>query len=173
MNFVTGIAAVAALSIASAFAESPRTDERQVIALADAPAAHIATADVSLDGYAGCYALDDDAFVITRDEDHLTLEAPESWGLDSLILRALDTETFVTLDGTVRVEFVRDPHGSVVGAALFHGGSRTVTGARSTSRGIVTLEDPASPTFAFPRTIVTIYDVPTNPDSVGAVTAAN
>jgi hypothetical protein len=174
MNFVTGIAAVAALSIATtAFAETPRADERQVIALADTPAVRIAPADVSLGSYAGCYAFDDEAFVITHDEDHLTLEAPGTWGLGSLTLRAIDTETFVTPDSDVRVEFARDVHGAVVGAALFRGESETVAGERNTSHGIVTIEDPASATLAFPRAIVTIYDLPTNPDSVGAVAAAN
>ena len=157
MNFVTGIAAVAALSIAStAFVQSPRAEERQVIALADTAAARIAPADVSLESYAGCYAFDDEAFVITQDEEHLTLEAPETWGLSSLTLRALDTESFVTLDGAVRVEFVRDASGSVVGAALFRGESQTALGRRTTLRGIVM-----------------IYDLPTSPDSVGAVAAAN
>jgi hypothetical protein len=172
MNFVTGIAAVAALSIAStAFAEGPRADERLVIALADAPA--VRNAPTSLDGYVGCYASDDEAFMITRDEDHLTLEAPESWGFGPLTLRALDTDTFVTREGAVRVRFARDARGSVVGAALFRGESQTVAGERSPSRGIVTIEDPASSTLAFPHAIVTIYDLPTTPNSVGPVAAAH
>src|SRR6267154_6035378 len=70
MNFVNGIAAVAALSIAStAFAQSPRAAERQVIALADTGTARIAPAAVSLGSYAGLYASNDgEAFVITNDE---------------------------------------------------------------------------------------------------------
>jgi hypothetical protein len=175
MNFVTGIAAVAALSIAStAFAESPRAEERQVIALADTGMARISPAGVSLESYAGLYASNDgEAFVITDDEDHLTLEAPESWELDSLELCARGVDSFVTLDGVVRVDFVRDARGSVVGAALTRGEAQTFAGERSTQRGIVTIEDPVSPTLAFPRAIVTIYDVVTSPASPSTVASVN
>ena len=168
MNFVTGIAAVAALSIAStAFAQSPRAEQRQVVALADPGAASIAPTDVSFESYVGLYASSEEAFVITHDEDHLTLEAPESWELGSLKLVARSADTFVTLDGVVRVDFVRDARGSVVGATLSHGGARTFAGERSMRRGVVTIEDP--PTLAYPRAIVTIYDVATNPASPGAI----
>lgn len=175
MNFVNGIAAVAALSIAStAFAQSPRADERQVIALADTGTARIALADASLESYAGLYASNDgEAFVITRDEDHLTLEAPEAWELGSLELCARSADGFVTLDGVVRVDFVRDARGSIVGAALSHGGAHTLAGQRSTQRGVVTIEDPASPTLAYPRAIVTIYDVVTSPASPSTVASLN
>jgi hypothetical protein len=174
MNFVTGIAAIAALAIASTgFAESPRAAE-QVVALADPGAARLASTDVSLERYAGMYtSKDGEAFVITNDGDHLTLEAPETWGLGSLSLSPHDAESFVSSDGAVRVEFARDARGSVVGAALFRGDSPTVRTERSQSRGIVTIEDPASSTLAFPHVIVTIYDLPTTPNSVGPVAAAH
>jgi hypothetical protein len=175
MNFVNGIAAVAALSIAStAFAQSPRADERQVIALADTGSVRIAPADVSLESYAGMYASNDgEAFVITRDEDHLTLDAPETWEQGSLELCARGEDTFVTLDGEVRVRFVRDARGSIVGAALSRGEVQTLAAARSTQRSIVTIEDPVSPTLAYPRAIVTIYDVVTSPASPSTVAYAN
>lgn len=175
MNFVNGIAAVAALSIAStAFAQSPRADERQVIALADTGTARIASADVSLESYAGLYASNEgEAFVITHDEDHLTLDAPETWELGSLELCARGVDTFVTLDGVVRVDFVRDARGSVVGAALSRGEAQPLAGERSTQRGIVTIEDPVSPTLAYPRAIVTIYDVVTSPASPSTVASVN
>ena len=175
MNFVTGIAAVAALSLAStAFAQSPRADERQVIALADTGTAHIAPADVSLESYAGMYALTDgEAFVITRDGDHLTIEAPEARDTSSLELSARGVDAFVTLDGAMRVDFVRNARGSVVGATLQRGEAEALAGARSTQRGIVTIEDPAPATLAYPRAIVTIYDVVTNPASARAVASVN
>ena len=175
MNFVNGIAAVAALSIAStAFAQSPRADERQVIALADTGSVRIAPAEVSLESYAGLYASNDgEAFVITHDEDHLTLEAPETLEQGSLELCASGVDTFVTLDGAVRVDFVRDARALVVGAALSHGEAQTLAGERSTQRGIVTIEDPVSPTLAYPRAIVTIYDVVTSPASPSTVASVN
>jgi hypothetical protein len=174
MNFVTGIAAVAALSIAStAFAESPRAEVRQVIALADTGAARIAPTDVSFESYAGLYASNDEVFVITHDEDHLMLDAPESWELGSMELVARGVDTFVTLDGVVHVDFVRDARGSIVGAALSHGEAQTLAGERSTQRGIVTIEDPVSPTLAYPRAIVTIYDVVTSPASPSTVASVN
>ena len=158
MNFVTGIAAVAALSIAStAFAQSPRADQRQVIALADTGTVRSAPADVSLESYAGLYASNDgEAFVITHDEDHLTLEAPETWELGPLTLCARGSDTFVTLHGVVRVNFVRDARGSVVGASLSRGEAQTFAGERSTQRGIVT-----------------IYDVATSPASPSTVASVN
>ena len=175
MNFVNGIAAVAALSFAStAFAQSPRADERQVIALADTGTARIVAANVSLESYAGLYALNDgEAFVITHDEDHLTLEAPATWEIGSLELCARGVDTFATLDGGVRVNFVRDTHGSVVGAALSRGDAQIFASERRTQRGMVTIEDPVSPTLAYPRAIVTIYDVVTNPASPSAVASVN
>ena len=174
MNVVTGIAAVAALSIAStAFAESPRAHVREVIALADTGAAQIATSDVSLDSYAGVYASDKEAFVIALDEDHLTLETPESWDIGSLELVARNADTFVTLDSAVRVDFVRDARGSIVGASLERGEAQTFAGERSTQRGVVTIEDPVSPTLAYPRAIVTIYDVVTSPASPSTVASVN
>ena len=175
MNFVNGIAAVAALSIAStAFAQSPRADERQVIALADTGSARVAPADVSLESYAGLYASDEGgAFVIRHDEDHLTLDAPETWELGSLELCARSVDTFVTLDGVVRVDFVRNARGSIVGAALSHGEAQTLTGERSARRGSVTIEDPVSPTLAYPRAIVTIYDLVTSPASPSTVASVN
>ena len=174
MNFVTGIAAVAALSIAStAFAESPRADQRQVIALADTGAARIAPAGVSLESYAGLYASNDgEAFVITHDGDHLTLDAPEAWELAPLELCARNVDTFVTLDGAVRVDFVRDARGSVAGSSLSRGEAQTFA-ERSTQRSIVTIEDPVSPTLAYPRAIVTIYDVVTSPASPSTVASVN
>jgi len=175
MNFVTGIAAVAALSIAStAFAQSPRTDERQVIALADTGAARIAPTDVSFESYAGLYASSEgEAFVVTHDEDHLTLEAPETWELGPLTLSGRGSDTFVTLDGVVRVDFVRDARGSIVGASLLRGEAQAFEGERSTQRGIVTIEDPVSPRLAFPRAIVTIYDVATTPAAPSTVASVN
>ncbi len=175
MNFVNGIAAVAALSIASTvFVGSPRADERQVIALADTGNARIAPANASLESYAGLYASPEgEAFVITRDDDHLTLEAPEAWEHGSLELCASSVDTFVTLDGAVRVDFVRDAQGSIVGAALSHGEAQTLAGSRSTQRGVVTIEDPVSPALAYPRAIVTIYDVVTNPASPSTVASVN
>ena len=174
MNVVTGIAAVAALSIAStAFAETPRAEVRQVIALADSGAARIAPLDVSLESYAGLYASNEEAFVITHDEDHLTLETPESWEIGSMELVARNADTFVTLDGAVRVDFVRNARGSVVGASLQRGVAQTFAGERSTQRGVVTIEDPASPTLAYPRAIVTIYDVITDPASPSTVAFVN
>jgi hypothetical protein len=174
MNVVTGIAAVAALSIAStAFAESPRAHVREVIALADTGAARSATSDVSLESYAGLYASDKEAFVITHDEDHLTLETPESWDIGSLELVALNADTFVTLDSAVRVDFVRDVRGSIVGASLQRGEAQAFAGERGTQRGVVTIEDPVSPTLAYPRAIVTIYDVVTSPASPSTVASVN
>jgi len=128
---------------------------------------------VSFESYAGLYASNEEAFVITHDEDHLTVEAPESWELGSMELVARGVDTFVTLDGVVRVDFVRDAHGSIVGAALAHGEARTLSGERSTRRGIVTIEDPVSPTLAYPRAIVTIYDVITSPASPSTVASVN
>jgi hypothetical protein len=175
MNFVTGIAAVAALSIASiAFAQSPRADERQVIALADTGSVHIAQAEASLESYAGLYASNDgEGFVITHDEDHLMLDAPQSWELGSMELVARGVDTFVTLDGVAHVDFVRDTRRSIVGAALSHGEAHILAGERSTQRGIVTIEDPVSPTLAYPRAIVTIYDVVTSPASPSTVASVN
>ena len=174
MNFVTGIAAVAALSIAStAFAESPRAEQRQVIALADTGAARIAPTEVSFESYVGLYASNEEAFVITHDGDHLTLEAPETWDVGSLELCARAVDTFVTLDGVMRVDFVRDARGSIVGASLSRGAAQTLAGERSTQRGVVTIEDPVSPTLAYPRAIVTIYDVITSPASPSTVASVN
>jgi len=169
MNFVTGIAAVAALSIVStAFAGDPRAEERQVIALADTAVMHNVSVDVSLEAYAGCYAADGEAFVIARDGDHLTLTTAESLDAPSLTLQARDLDTFVAIDDSARVDFVRDAHGSVVGATLSRGVSSPLAGERVTQRGRVSIEDPASPTLAFPRGIVTIYDV-IPPAAVAAV----
>jgi hypothetical protein len=175
MNVVTGIAAVAALSLAStAFAQSPRADVRQVIALADTGSARVAAADGSLESYAGSYASNDgEGFVITRDGDRLTLEAPEAWDTRSLELCARGVDAFVTLDGAIRVDFARNVRGVVVGATLQRGETQALAGERSTRRGIVTIEDPISATLAYPRAIVTIYDVVTSPASPSAVASVN
>ncbi len=168
MNFVTGIAAVAALSIVSTtFAGEPRAEERQVIALADTAARRAVSVDVSLEAYAGCYAADGEAFVIARDGDHLTLTTSDSPEAPSLTLQARDRDTFVAIEDSARVDFVRDARGSIVGATLARGVSSPLAGERVTQHGVVSIEDPASPTLAFPRGIVTIYDV-TPPAAVAA-----
>jgi hypothetical protein len=174
MNFVTGIATVIALSFAStSFAATPTSaaDEVRVVALAEIGAARTAR-DESLDVYAGCYAArDGEAFVIAREGDHLTLETPEAWGLRSLTLRAVDATTFVAVEAAVRVEFLRDRDGPVLGASLARGDGRVVAGSRMARHGIVTIEDMEHPAKVR-RGIVTIYDVPTGSsgsDTVNAV----
>jgi hypothetical protein len=162
MNFVTRIATVVTLLFASsAFAAAPNatSDDVRVVALADSGAAH-ATRQETLEAYAGCYAVQDgEAFVIARDEDRLTLEAPEAWGLRPLTLRAVDASTFVAVEAAVRIEFRRDAAGSVVGALLSRDDGQMVAGVRTEWRGLVTIEDLRYSAKAV-RGIVTIYDAP-------------
>jgi len=73
----------------------------------------------------------------------------------------------------MRVDFVRDARGSIVGASLSRGAAQTLAGERSTQRGVVTIEDPSSPTLAYPRAIVTIYDVVTSPASPSTVASVD
>ncbi len=178
MNFVTGIATVVVLSFAStAFAEQPSASSEvpRVVALADVGATRSAPTVESLEAYAGCYAAEDgEAFVIAQDGDALTLEAPEAWGERSLTLRQHDATTFVAVDAAVRVEFLRDGRGSIVGASLSGAEGETVAGARLTRRGSVTIEDPESAALAHvPRGVVTIYDVPEGTDASSVLAFSN
>src|SRR5262249_53732320 len=91
------------------------------------------------------------------------LEAPESWGLPMLTLRAVDACTFVAVGADVQVMFTFDADGEVSGASVYRSVARdAVATTRAPLRGIVTIIDPNDGEIvALPRRgVVTIVDVP-------------
>jgi hypothetical protein len=180
MKSAARIAAVAALTFASltlAQAQAADAEKREVVALADASAAHGTAAQVSLDAYAGRYAAKDGrAFTITVDDDGLTLETPRSSGFVLVTLRALDAATFESADGAIRVSFDFAADGEVSGASIAELDAReTVATTREPLRGIVTIIDPIEDAAAaglLRRGVVTIEDVAGEVAAIG-VTAAN
>jgi hypothetical protein len=167
MRSATRIAVATALSIASitlAQAQDTGAETRQVVALADASAVRGPAADVPLDSYAGRYVTaDGHVLSITIGDDALTLEAPESWGLPVLTLRAEDARNFVAVGADVRVTFTFDAGGEVSAANVYRSAANeAVATTRAPLRGIVTIIDSHEDavTAALPRGVVTIIDVP-------------
>jgi len=167
MKSATRIAVAAALSIASitlAQAQETGAEKRQVVALADTGAVHW-SADVPLDSYAGRYvAADGQTLSITIDDDGLTLESPESWGLPALTLRAVDGRGFAAVGVDFRITFAFDANGDVSGASVYRADAHeAVATTRTPLRGIVTIIDPsdeAATAGLLRHGVVTIVDVP-------------
>lgn len=168
MRSATRIAVATALSIASitlAQAQDTGAEVRQVVALADTSAVRWSAADVPLDSYAGRYvAADGHVLSITIGDGTLTLEAPESWGLPLLTLRAVDARNFIAVGADVHMTFNFDVDGEVSGASVYGCiGHDAVATTRAPLRGVVTIIDSNDDTVlaALPRRgIVTIVDVP-------------
>ena len=167
MKSATRIALAAALSITSiTLAHASRADDehRQVVALADVGAVRGPAVDVPLESYAGRYVAEDGrVFQITVGDEAVTLETTESSGLMLLTLRAVDSATFESADGAVRVTFSLAADGDVSGASITGAGTReAVATTREPLRGVVTIldsVDEAAAAGVLRRGVVTIYDV--------------
>lgn len=147
MNYVAGITlAATVLFNAGALAEDASTAGagRQVVALADTPIRHVATASYAVERYAGCYQSDSGLqFVVYRDAGRLILELPESWGLMQSPLVASATAEF-TLEGLpMRVRFETNAAGVVTGLVVHDAVSdRDVGAAKVPARhGVVSIYD--------------------------------
>src|SRR5262249_37547849 len=115
--------------------------------------------------YAGRYVTaDGHVLSITIGDGALTLEAPESWGLPPLTLRAENARNFSAVGVDVQMTFIFDVDGEVSGASVYGSVARDpVATTRAPLRGIVTIIDAQDDAVlaALPRRgIVTIVDVP-------------
>jgi hypothetical protein len=166
MRSAIHIAVAAALSLTSitlAHAQSADVEKRQVVALADTGAVQWSAVEETPDRYAGRYVTaDGHAFAITvADDDGLTLEAPEGWGLSMVTLHALGVRSFTTDDGDVSVTFAFADNGEVSGASIVRASEQAVATTREALRGIVTILDTSEEiaTAGLRRGVVTIIDV--------------
>jgi serine-type D-Ala-D-Ala carboxypeptidase/endopeptidase len=80
----------------------------------------IALDSAVLDTYAGRYeAPGEGAFIIVREGDFLTIQAPEDWGLPKLRLRAERRRDFFASELPLRVTFQTDDDGRVNGLLIY------------------------------------------------------
>jgi hypothetical protein len=177
MRSAIRIAVAAALSFTSitlAHAQSADVEKRQVVALADTGAVRSSAVDETSDRFAGRYVAEDgEMFLITVADDGLTLEAPATWELAVLTLRALGAHSFAAADGNVLVTFAFADDGEVSGASISRASEQASATTREALRGIVTILDSSKEiaTAGLRRGVVTIIDV-VNDLATGAVAAS-
>jgi hypothetical protein len=171
MNFVTRFATVAALIVAAnAIAEeSASNDARQMLARADLANARVAVDSIALDQYVGRYVADSGVeFIVVEENNGLTIDMPESWGVTESRLRAEDTSDFFVASVSVLVSFDVTADGRVAGLVAYPSrGEAPITAVKMPlRRGVVTIQDVFADedslvlaTAPTRRGIVTIHDV--------------
>jgi Domain of unknown function (DUF3471) len=145
MKYLAGITLAATIAFsASALAEDHASMDRGASQIL---APFVQTADNSgaaLDRYAGQYEADGGVeFVVTRDNNRLMIDLPESWGLASSYLHSDGSPEFYVDGLPMRVEFQADPDGFVTGMVVYaaDGGQRIVATKLPRWHGIVTIHD--------------------------------
>jgi hypothetical protein len=149
MNRLARIALVVASLITSAtFAQDsePFSNDQRVALRVDGNGARPRNGanPLALDSYAGRYDVTNGiAFLVVHEDEMLTIELPETFGLPQLRLRSKGAHEFIAVEAPVRVAFETDIAGNVSGLVLYApNGQEPIAAARTPFRhGTVTVHD--------------------------------